>query len=86
MHCVQRDRHLIVSDRNEHCMNIYDRNGNFQYKFGKQGRGDGEFKVPCYLTVNKAGLLMVCDIDNHRVQLFQLNGKFVGKYGTRGSN
>jgi len=74
VHCVQFDRYLIVSDCLEHCMKVYDRNGNFQYKFGKQGRGDGELSCPYYLSVNKSG------------QAFQPNGEFVGKFGTEGSN
>ena len=85
IHCVQCDRYLIVSDRDEHCLKVYDRNGNFQYKIGKQGRGDGEFKNPYCLSVNKSGHLMVCDSANNRIQVFQLNGKFVGKFGTEGS-
>ena len=86
IHCVQCDRYLIVSDRDEHCLKVYDRNGNFQYKFGKEGGGDGEFKEPRCLSVNKSGLLMVCDSGNHRIQVFQLNGKYVGKFGSKGSN
>jgi len=58
-HCVQCDRYLIVSDNDEHCMIVYDRDGNFQYTFGKQGGGDGEFKCPDCLSVNKSGHLMV---------------------------
>ena len=65
---------------------VYDRNGNFQYKFGKQGAGEGEFNNPSCLSVNKSGHLMVCDSANHRIQVFQLNGKFVGKFGKEGSN
>ena len=61
IHCVQADRFLIVSDKEKHCMKVHDRNGNFQYKFVKQGGGDGEFNNPCCLSVNKSGQLMVCD-------------------------
>ncbi|KAL9958023.1 hypothetical protein ACROYT_G034984 [Oculina patagonica] len=86
IHCIQCDRYLIVSDINEHCVKVFNRNGNFQYKFGKQGGGDGEFKSPSCLSVNKSGHLMVCDRDNHRIQVFELNGKFVGKFGTEGGN
>ena len=84
-HCIQCDRYLIVSENSEHCVKVFDRNGNFQYKFGKQGGGDGEFKFPYCLSVNKSGHLMVCDSGNHRIQVFELNGKFVGKFGTNGS-
>ena len=86
IHCVQCDRYLIVSDLDEHCIKVLDRNGNFQYKFGKEGGGDGEFNGPRCLLVNKSGHLMVCDRDNLRIQVFELNGKFVGKFGTRGKN
>ena len=86
VHCVQCDRYLIVSDCKEHRIKVFDRNGNFQYKFGKQGGGDGEFKNPECLSMNKSGHLMVCDRGNNRIQAFELNGKFVGKFGTKGSN
>ena len=43
VHCVQCNRYLIVSDGGEHCIKVFDRNGNFHYKFGlKAGwRGRG---------------------------------------------
>jgi len=84
-HCVQYDKYLIVSDRDEHCIKVLDRDGNFLYQFGKQGEGDGEFNTPYCLSVNKAGHLMVCDGLNHRVQVFELSGKFLKKFGTKGS-
>ena len=84
-HCIQYDKYLIVSDYHEHCIKVCDRDGNFLYKFGKKGEGDGEFKYACCLSVNKAGHLMVCDGWNHRVQVFELSGKFITKFGTKGS-
>ena len=86
IHCVQHDTYLIVSDKKEHCIKVYDRNGNFQYKFGKEGEGDGELIHPACLSVNKSGHLMVCDSDNNRVQIFELNGRFLSKFGTKGGN
>ena len=61
VHCVQCDRYLVVTDCNEHCMKIFNHNGNSQYRFGKQGHGDGEFDYPWCLSANKSGHLMVCD-------------------------
>ena len=86
IHCVQSDRYLIVSEHKEHCIKVLDRNGNFQYKFGKQGGGDGEFNYPYCISVNKSGHLMVCDSGNCRIQVFELDGKLIGKFGTMGSN
>ena len=75
-----------MSDYSEGCIKVFDRKGNFQYKFGKNGGGDGELNSPRSLFVNKSGLLMVCDAGNHRLQVFELNGKFLGKSGTKGGN
>jgi len=44
----------------------------------------GEFNSPYYLSVNKAGHLMVCDTWNRRVQVFELSGKFVKMFGKNG--
>ena len=85
-HCIQYDRYLIVSEHRNHCIRVFDRNGNFQYEFGKRGAGDGELYGPRCLLVNKSEKLMVCDSGNFRIQVFELNGKFVGKFGTQGKN
>jgi len=84
-HCVQYGNHLIVSDRKEHCIKVFDSDGNFVYQFRKKGEGDGEFNDPRFLSVNKAGHLMVCDTENHRVQVFELSGKFLKKFGKKES-
>ena len=57
----------------------------FISKFGQHGNKDGEFNKPCFLSVDKEGLLMVCDSNNHRVQVFEPSGKFVTKFGSEGS-
>jgi len=84
-HCVQYDNFLIVSDSEENSIKVFSREGDYLYKFGKKGEGDGELNTPHCLSVNKAGHLMVCDKLNHRVQVFELNGKFLTKFGTKGS-
>ena len=86
IHCVQYDKYLIESDQYQHCIKVYDRSGNPQYKFGKVGEGDGEFNYPSCLSVNKSGHMMVCDSDNHRIQVFELNGKFFNNIGNRCGN
>ena len=85
IHCVQCGEYFIVSDFKEHCIKVFNKEGHFQYKFGKKGEGDGEFSNPAYLSVTQSKHLFVCDYNNHRVQVFQLNGKFIGKFGKSGS-
>ena len=86
IHCVQCGEYFLVSDLSEHCIKVFNREGHFQYKFGKRGNGDGEFNYPRFLSVTQSQHLLVCDEDNHRIQVFELDGSFVGKFGTEGSN
>ena len=85
VHCVQCGEYFIVSDGNEHCIKVFNSEDNLQYKFGKKGKGDGEFNNPRFLSVTRSKHLLVCDRENHRIQVFELDGKFVGKFGTSGS-
>ena len=84
-HCIQTEQYFIVSDLGDHCMKVFDLEGNFQFKFGKKGNKEGEFHERCYLSVNKEGRLIVCDSENHRIQVFELSGKFATKFGKKGS-
>ena len=83
-HCIQHGQYFIVSDWGDNSIKIFDLEGTFISKFGKLGNKDGELNRPCYLSVNKEGLLMVCDGNNHRVQVFELNGTFITKFGSKG--
>ena len=56
---------------------MFNTDGDFLYKFGNEGEGDGEFNEPRCLSVDKAGHLMVCDGANERVQVLELSGKFI---------
>ena len=85
IHCVQCGEYFIVSDSNEHCIKVFNREGHFQYKFGKKGEGDGDFNCPRFLSVTQSKHLLVCDMDNHRIQVFEADGKFLGKFGTNGT-
>ena len=85
VHCVQCGEYFIVSDSNEHCIKVFNREGHFRYKFGKKGGGDGEFINPGYLLANESQHLFVRDRMNNTVQVFELNGKPIGKFGTKGS-
>ena len=84
-HCIQHGQYFIVSDHDDHSIKMFNLKGKLIARIGKEGNKDGEFNHPCYLSVNKEGLLMVCDECNHRVQVFELSGKFVTKFGGIGS-
>ena len=84
LNCIQHDDLFLISDISEHCIVVFDRKGQFQYKIGKKGQGDGEFNEPTYVSVYKPGELIICDSLNHRVQIIKLNGTFVSKFGGKG--
>lgn len=82
VHCVQLDRYFIVSDYHDHRIKVFNWEGEFESKFGTQGKGEGKFKFPCCLSLNKSQHLMVCDEGNNRIQIFQPNGRFLSMFGT----
>ena len=78
--CIPYKNMFFVSDRDNHCIKIFDQSGTFLYKFGKQGNQDGQFSSPDGMLVdNNNNNLLVCDRDNNRVQQFSLDGRFTGK-------
>ncbi|XP_068710984.1 E3 ubiquitin-protein ligase TRIM71-like [Montipora foliosa] len=84
-HCIQHDNYLFVSDRGDHCIKVFNRDGEFLYIFGQQGKGDGQFDLPGFLSVDREGHLLVCDTLNDRVQMFKLSGEFITKFRVSGT-
>ena len=61
---------------------MYDSSGNFLYKIGEPGSGDGQFNFPWGLCVEKRGNhnnLFVCNYMNDRIDQFTVEGCFTGK-------
>jgi len=50
----------------------------------ERGVGDGEFKHPAAIDVDRKGNIYIADSGNHRVQKFDPTGKFLIKWGTKG--
>lgn len=83
--CVDRNGRIIVADRRNHRIQIFDKNGVFQSKFGTQGFSNGQFELPAGITTDPENRIVVVDKDNHRVQVFSANGHFIFKFGSLGS-
>ena len=54
--------------------------------FGKQGSGDGMFKLPLGVAVSDRDEIVVADQGNHRVQVFDSNGTLLRSFGHKGEN
>ena len=67
--CVS-GQYVYVSDGDKHCVSVFTTAGVYVTTFGQLGSKEGEFRVPCYLYIDKTGFLYVCDWANNRIQCF----------------
>ena len=77
---------IAVSERKEHCILIFDEDGNVVRKFGCYGKGPGQLCYPAGLTFVNDDKLLVVDYCNCRIQQFNVQtgnlSKSFGKVGT----
>ena len=77
--CIPFKNMIFVSDRDNHCVKVFDQSGTFLYKFGKRGDEAGQFNQPYLIHVDSSNNLLVCDHGNDRIQQFSLDGRFTGE-------
>lgn len=58
----------------------FDKNGDFVMMWGEFGTGDGQFRTPHSIVIDKNDNIYVGDRSNHRVQVFNTDGKFLRKF------
>jgi len=56
----------------------------FVTKWGSEGSGDGQFKIPSGVAVDSSGNVYVADMQNNRIQKFSSDGTFLTKWGSEG--
>ena len=77
---VDKDNRIIVCDRNNFRVQVFDASGEFLFTFGKKGKNNGEFaNGPQSVTMNKDGKLFVCDYRGTSIQMFNSKGEFLKK-------
>ena len=64
------DKYVYISDREGHCIVVYETSGQFVTSFGMGGKNVGEFSWPYCITCCVDGFIHVCDYWNKRVQIF----------------
>ena len=77
--CVCYEEKFFVTEFTKNWVRVFDGKGQFLYKFGEEGEGDGQLDFPNVLFVDKYRNLLVCDTINERIQQFSLEGAFSGK-------
>jgi DNA-binding beta-propeller fold protein YncE len=53
---------------------VYDRQGQLLFTFGRTGNRTSEFELPSGLWIDPRDRIYIADSYNHRVQVFQLVG------------
>ncbi|XP_078683264.1 uncharacterized protein LOC144917280 [Branchiostoma floridae x Branchiostoma belcheri] len=79
---VDRDGNILVSDSAARGIFAYDEDGNFKFKFGGDGSGEGQLRGHRGIATDNSGNVIVADCENHRVEKFSCDGQFVGHLAT----
>lgn len=68
---------IYVTDTNHQQVQVFDSSGNFAFKFGKKGTGQGQFEFPYGITGDQNGNVYVADLYNGKISIFTPQGKFI---------
>jgi hypothetical protein len=76
------DNRLYISDISGDKIVVFDTTGHLLYKWGKTGKGPGEFQSPNAISIGPDGQVYVGDSDNNRVQIFTPSGTYLRQFDT----
>ncbi|XP_078664938.1 E3 ubiquitin-protein ligase TRIM32-like [Branchiostoma floridae x Branchiostoma belcheri] len=74
---VDGEGNILVSDCRNHCVFVYNEDGQFLFQFGGEGSDEGQLKNPRGICTDGAGNIIVADAGNSRVEMFDKTGKFL---------
>ncbi|KAK1785885.1 hypothetical protein P4O66_003252 [Electrophorus voltai] len=79
---VNNKNEIIVTDFHNHSVKVYNADGEFLFKFGSHGEGNGQFNAPTGVAVDSNGNIIVADWGNSRIQVFDSSGSFLSYINT----
>lgn len=77
--------YLYVADTNNQRIQRFDKNGDFDFQFGRFGIDEGKFNVPWGIAMDFDFRIYVSEVENNRIQKFDVWGNYIstiGKFGT----
>ena len=80
-----KDGNIIIADRSNNRIQIFNSMGVFHHRFGSAGQRPGQFDRPAGVASDQLGRIIVADKDNHRIQVFTFDGTFLFKFGEKGT-
>jgi len=75
---LSEDGNIYVVDSKHGEIKVLALSGEFLFKFGENGSGEGQLNLPEGITLDSSGSVYVCDSMNGRIQKFDPQGKFIG--------
>ncbi|XP_076130935.1 tripartite motif-containing protein 3b isoform X1 [Alosa pseudoharengus] len=79
---VNNKNEILVTDFHNHSVKVYNADGEFLFKFGSHGEGNGQFNAPTGVAVDANGNIIVADWGNSRIQVFDSSGSFLSYINT----
>ncbi|XP_059819478.1 tripartite motif-containing protein 2-like isoform X1 [Hypanus sabinus] len=79
---VNNRNEILVTDFHNHSVKVYNSDGEFLFKFGSHGEGNGQFNAPTGVAVDANGNIIVADWGNSRIQVFDSSGSFLSYINT----
>lgn len=79
---VNNKNEIIVTDFHNHSVKVYSADGEYLFKFGSHGEGNGQFNAPTGVAVDSNGNIIVADWGNSRIQVFDSSGSFLSYINT----
>lgn len=77
---VTDEETIYILDWGDNCIKVYDNQGKYLHKIGREGQGPGEFRTPCYFSVGSDGRIYLLDSRNSRVVLFNTAGTYISEF------
>ena len=68
---MTQSKHLLVCERYNHRIQVFELDGKFVGKFGTNGSKLGEFNDPFSVAILSNDQIMVSDSKNNRIQIFE---------------
>uniref|UniRef100_A0A3Q1I7F2 RING-type E3 ubiquitin transferase n=1 Tax=Anabas testudineus TaxID=64144 RepID=A0A3Q1I7F2_ANATE len=79
---INNKNEIVVTDFHNHSVKVYSADGEFLFKFGSHGEGNGQFNAPTGVAVDTNGNIIVADWGNSRIQVFDSSGSFLSYINT----
>ncbi|XP_052472275.1 tripartite motif-containing protein 3 isoform X2 [Carassius gibelio] len=79
---INNKNEIVVTDFHNHSVKVYNADGEFLFKFGSHGEGNGQFNAPTGVAVDGNGNIIVADWGNSRIQVFDSAGSFLSYINT----